>query len=260
LKSYFGSPSDTHWPDIPTVKLEQQIFQAIRQAPPPSAGGRRLALSDIHGCALTFRALLEKVGLNRSDQLFILGDLINRGPRSSEVVDDVLGLIDGGYDVHTLRGNHEEILLHIAKAGPQELPLLLRTRNAMDMLNKEGRVRKRFLSFFKGLPYCIETEGFYLVHAGFNLAASDPMSDFHAMVWQRPFMLMEGTVSGRRVVHGHQPQRMSRIRRAVEEGHGAICIDNGCTHGYLGEGFGALVCLDLDSGELWRKKNLDARR
>lgn len=245
-------------PDI--AQLIHAPFEAIRKIAAPAPGGRRLAISDIHGCALTFRALLDKVGLNRSDQLFILGDLINRGPRSSKVVDDVLGLVDAGYDAHTLRGNHEEILLHIAKAGTQELPLLLRTRNAMDMLNKEGRVKKRFLNLFRLLPYCIETEGFYLVHAGFNLMAKDPMSDFHAMVWQRPFLLMEGTVNGRRVVHGHQPQRMSRIRRAVTDGHGAIGIDNGCTHGYLGEGFGALVCLDLDSGELWRKKNIDGRR
>lgn len=217
-------------------------------------------MSDIHGCAVTFRALLEKVGLTPQDQLFILGDLINRGPRSREVVDHVLEMMESGFQIHTLRGNHEEILLHIAKTGPRELPLLLRTRNAMDLLNKEGKIRKRFLSFFRSLPYCITTEGFYLVHAGFNLAAEHPLSDFHAMVWQRPFLLRDGLVNGRRVVHGHQPQRMSRIRRAVEEKWGGIGIDNGCTHGYLGEGYGALVCLDLDSGEVWRKKNLDVQK
>ncbi|MCF8256346.1 MAG: serine/threonine protein phosphatase [Flavobacteriales bacterium] len=217
-------------------------------------------MADIHGCALTFRALLEKVALTKEDQLFILGDLINRGPRSSEVVDHVMQLLTEGYEVHALRGNHEEILLHIAKTGPGELPLLLQPRNAMDMLNGRGKVKKRFLRYFRTLPYCFELDGFYLVHAGFNLRAVDPLTDLHAMVWQRPFVLKDSLVNGRRVVHGHQPRSMGRIRKMVEGGLPAICIDNGCTHGYMGEGYGALVCLDLDSGELWRKRNIDLRR
>lgn len=238
--------------------MEESVpFQAIRQVAPPKPGGRRLAVSDIHGCAYTFHALLEKVGLTKHDQLFILGDLINRGPHSRETVDQVLQLLADGFQVHILRGNHEEILLHIAKAGPRELPLLLRTRNAMDMLNSEGKVKKRFLRFFRTLPYCFEVDGFYLVHAGFNLKAADPLTDLHAMVWQRPFVLKEGTVNGRRVVHGHQPRSLGRIRRMVEENHPAICIDNGCTHGYMGNNYGSLLCLDIDSGEIWKKRNID---
>lgn len=203
---------------------------------------------------------MDKVELTAEDQLFILGDLINRGPRSSEVVDHLIQLMEMGNQVHVLRGNHEEILLHIARTGPRELPLLLRTRNAMDMLNSEGRVKKRFLRLFRNLPYCFDLGDFYLVHAGFNLRAADPLTDLHAMVWQRPFVLKEGMVNGRRVIHGHQPRSMGRIRKAVEGAMPAICIDNGCTHGYMGDGYGALVCLDIDSGELWRKKNIDLRK
>lgn len=229
-------------------------YSAIQSVALPAEGGRRLAVADIHGCALTFKALLDKVALTKDDQLFILGDMINRGPRSSEVVDHILQLIEDGFQVHALRGNHEEILLHIAKAGPKELPLLLNTRNSMDMLNSKGKVKKRFIRFFRTLPYCLEIDGFYLVHAGFNLKADNPLLDLHAMVWQRPFLLREGTIHGRRVVHGHQPRGMGKIRKAVELGYGAVCIDNGCTHAYMGNGFGGLVCLDLDSGQLWRKR------
>ena len=239
---------------------ETVAFQAVRQVGPPEEGGRRLVVSDIHGCAITFHALLEKVALTKKDQLFILGDLINRGPRSSETVDMVLQLMEDGFQVHTLRGNHEEILLHIARTGPKELPLLLRTRNAMDMLNSRGKVKKRFLRFFQSLPYCFEVDGFYLVHAGFNLRAADPLTDLHAMVWQRPFVLKDGLVNGRRVVHGHQPRGLGRIRKSIAGNAPAICIDNGCTHAYMGESFGALLCLDIDSGQMWRRRNIDARK
>lgn len=235
-------------------------FQAIVKVEPPANGGRRLAIADIHGCAYTFHALLEKVGLTKNDQLFLLGDLINRGPRSCEVLDHVLLLIADGFQVHTLRGNHEEILLHIARTGPKELPLLLRTRNAMDLLNSRGKVKKRFRRYLQTLPYCFDTGDLYLVHAGFNMKAADPLSDLHAMVWQRPFILKDELVNGRRVVHGHNPRGMGRIRKSVANGASAICIDNGCTHAYMGNGFGALICLDLDTGELWRKRNMDARK
>ena len=52
----------------------------------------RFAISDIHGCAKTFEALLEQIALTKDDTLFLLGDLIDRGPGSKEVVDKVLQL------------------------------------------------------------------------------------------------------------------------------------------------------------------------
>ncbi len=235
------------------------IYTPFIQVAGPENGGRQLAISDIHGCALTFKALLDKVGLTKNDQLFILGDLINRGPRSSEVVDHILFLMEDGYQVYTLRGNHEEILLHISKTGPTELPLLLSTRNSMDMLNKKGKVKKRFLRFFRSLPYYFVLDDFYLVHAGFNLAAVNPLLDLHAMVWQRPFLLKDELINGRRVVFGHHPRSIGKIRKAVEIKQAGVCIDNGCTHAYMGEGFGALVCLDLNTGEIWRKRNCEER-
>ena len=55
----------------------------------PENGGRRLVITDIHGCAKTFKKLLDKVGLNENDQLFLLGDYINRGP-SKQVIDKII--------------------------------------------------------------------------------------------------------------------------------------------------------------------------
>ncbi|MFM1875387.1 MAG: hypothetical protein RL266_1124 [Bacteroidota bacterium] len=222
----------------------------------PENGGRRLVITDIHGCAFTFKRLLEKVELKHADQLFLLGDFINRGPRSKEVIDHVLQLDAEGYNVFPLMGNHEETVLHIIREKPNELKMLLRSRNSMCLLNKEKRIRKRFFRFMRNLPYYYILDDYYLVHAGFNMQLEQPLTDTHAMVWIRNFS-MDETFDGKRIFFGHTPTKLSKIKAALEAGSSSICLDNGCSHAYLGKEYGRLLCYDLDSKQLFKQKNID---
>lgn len=223
---------------------------------PPKNGGRRLVITDIHGCAKTFNKLIKKVGLTDDDQLFLLGDFINRGIRSDEVLDKVLELIKAGYNVYPLIGNHEENLLHVVSENPDELPLLLKPRNAQNLLNKRGNVKTRFFRFIRLLPYYYELDDYYLVHAGFNLQIEKPFTDRHAMAWMRNFTLKK-KINKKRVVFGHTPTKFSKIQKAVDTKAKSICLDNGCSHTYLGKEYSSLICFDLDSNELVRQKNID---
>lgn len=222
----------------------------------PENGGRRLVITDIHGCALTFKKLLEKVELKHDDQLFLLGDFINRGPRSKEVIDHVLQLDAEGYNVFPLMGNHEETVLHIIREKPNQLKMLLKSRNSMCLLNKEKRIRKRFFRFMRTLPYYYELDDFYLVHAGFNMNIEKPLTDTHAMAWIRNFHL-EKKFDKKRVYFGHTPTKFSRIKAALESNAKSVCLDNGCSHAYLGKEYGRLLCFDLDSQQLYKQKNID---
>lgn len=223
---------------------------------PPDNGGRRLVITDIHGCANTFIKLVEKVELNENDQLFLLGDFINRGPRSKEVLDFVLFLIDEGYNIYPLMGNHEETVMHIIQNKPDQLKLLLKSRNSTNLLNQNKKLRKRFFRFFRSLPYYYELDKFYLVHAGFNLNIEKPLTDIHAMAWMRNFTLAK-KFNKKRVYFGHTPTKFSKIKSSIETNAKSICLDNGCSHNYLGKEYGRLLCYDLDSGELFKQKNID---
>ena len=44
------------------------------------------AVGDIQGCDRELAALLEKIGFGEEDQLWLAGDLINRGPDSLSVL------------------------------------------------------------------------------------------------------------------------------------------------------------------------------
>jgi serine/threonine protein phosphatase 1 len=73
---------------------------------------RVFIIGDIHGCNKTFRKLvLEKISIRKTDKIYCLGDYIDRGPDSKGVIDFIIQLRKDGFNIHTLRGNHEQLLL-----------------------------------------------------------------------------------------------------------------------------------------------------
>ena len=69
----------------------------------------RWIIPDIHGCARTVKVLLENMlKVTRDDELFFLGDYIDRGPASKEVLDYLMDLQERGWKIHCLKGNHED--------------------------------------------------------------------------------------------------------------------------------------------------------
>ena len=72
--------------------------------------GRPIAIGDIHGCATALDHLLRQVRLTARDHLIVLGDVVDRGPDSCGVVEQLLRL-DERYRLTCLLGNHEQMLL-----------------------------------------------------------------------------------------------------------------------------------------------------
>lgn len=62
----------------------------------------RYVIGDLHGCRRTLEALLEKINFSGNDELYVLGDLVNRGPDSA----GVLGLVQR-LDAKVVLGNHD---------------------------------------------------------------------------------------------------------------------------------------------------------
>lgn len=78
--------------------------------------GRLIAVGDIHGCHEEFQELLQRVSPVRGDVLVLLGDLVNRGPASSEVL--ALARQVGAI---CLLGNHERRLKRFRQSGRASL-------------------------------------------------------------------------------------------------------------------------------------------
>jgi bis(5'-nucleosyl)-tetraphosphatase (symmetrical) len=116
------------------------------------------AIGDIQGCFASLEALLDRCAFNPAhDRLWLVGDLVNRGPRSLETLRFVRGL---GAAAITVLGNHDLHLLMIAEGFGK--------RAKGDTLDDilEAPDRDELLDWLRQQPLCHVENGFCLVHAG----------------------------------------------------------------------------------------------
>ncbi|WP_043587508.1 metallophosphoesterase [Geminisphaera colitermitum] len=74
--------------------------------------GRIITIGDIHGCHQEFADLLQLIAPTPTDRIILLGDLVNRGPDSSRVID-----LARQHRAISLLGNHEARLLLWKRTG-----------------------------------------------------------------------------------------------------------------------------------------------
>ncbi|GAA4822741.1 metallophosphoesterase family protein [Algivirga pacifica] len=209
--------------------------------------GRRWVIGDIHGYAATFKTLLKKIKLQEEDQLFLLGDYINKGPDSKEVLDTIIRLRKQGYQVYALKGNHEEELIQALLKTEGKIPTRYRH---LRLENKEGMIKQKYWKMLTDMPYYIETEGFYMVHAGFNLDEGNPLVDLGAMLKIRNHgdIRYWGISKRRKVLVGHTPVPLNEIHHRIHERSPIIILDNGVASHR--NGYGRLLALDIDRWKL----------
>lgn len=216
----------------------------------------RYAIADIHGCSKTFERLLARSGLRKADTLYLLGDYVDRGPDSCGVLTLIMELLEGGFDVRPLRGNHEEMMLCSYKQAHGidsdwwtdgwlsewgiEVVKSFGVKELRDIPN-------RFWKFLDGLPLTKETDDFIFVHASLDITKSNPVCDTepNTMLWDNSWH--SGGVNGKTIVSGHVVCTLSKIKSTIDTGH--ILLDNGCCMPYENE-LGSLVMLNLDTKEL----------
>jgi serine/threonine protein phosphatase 1 len=217
---------------------------------------RRFAISDIHGCAKTFQQLLEdQLKVQPEDEIYLLGDYIDRGPDSKGVIDLIQTYKEHHYQFHCLAGNHEDMLLQALKDADSH-SLWEHVNGGDTTLDSFGvrsadEIPESYLNFIRNLDYYITLPDYLLVHAGFNFDAPDPFSDYRAMLWIRGFKTDLEATGGRKIVHGHTPRPFEAIENDLENRLNTLNIDNGCA--YPKYGMMGLVALDLDNWKLIRQ-------
>jgi len=215
----------------------------------------RYVTTDLHGCLHTFRYLLEeKLKLQPTDELYVLGDYVNKGPDSRGLLDYLLALPGQGYRVHCLRGNHDQELLDAAQ-GRGHLTWASTTDRLATLQNfgveQVEDIPARYLQWLDELPYQLDIPGFTLVHAGYNfrLPPERMRTDWHGMLNIKQFAFDASRLEGRRLVHGHVPTPTAEVQRHVRMHSGTIGLDTGCVYRHNPE-LAHLAALNLDTFEL----------
>jgi predicted phosphodiesterase len=223
---------------------------------------KRYAISDIHGCAKTFKALLDQINFSKKDVLYLLGDYIDRGPDSKGVIDYIWQLQSDGYTIFCLKGNHEQIMLDsLFDLEKRRSWLTYGGLNTLDSFNIQtlDNTPKAYVSWMEKLPHFMIIDGYVLVHAGLNFEFEDPLKDETAMLWIRQWYgsIDRAWLGNRIVIHGHTPTQQLLIQHSLHnlKNIPVIDIDAGCVYDSLG--LGHLCAIDLDSRELFFEENID---
>lgn len=218
------------------------------------------AIGDVHGCFLTLEALLAEIYLDiGSDEATIvfLGDYVDRGPRSAQVVDFLANLVDTDKIKYIkLLGNHEEMILDLIEHKDDSWQAY--QKSTIESYKALGIGPKDHLAFFKSLKRYWRYGEFCFVHANlppdktFAAAVGLPTYRSHdILIWGREYNFFDGKFPDDVfVIHGHTqtPTVMQRFNQ--------ISIDTGCCN----EKYGNLTGIRIDSRtqfKFFTIKNID---
>jgi serine/threonine protein phosphatase 1 len=207
------------------------------------------AIGDIHGCLEALLALEAQIiddahGVEGEKWLVYLGDYIDRGPQSAQVVEHLLGPPPDGFKRICLRGNHEATLLAALEdpvalqdwltfGGDATLLSYGLDADRVDSLRYGGRASSRLqlvrayipdehIRFFGELASILIVPGYIFVHAGLRPGIAVAEQDAEDMIWIRDEFLDIAHDYGAVVVHGHtiaaEPELLSY----------RIGLDTGC--------------------------------
>jgi len=239
------------------------LFKRPQPKPPATPEGVVVyAIGDIHGRADLLEPLVKAIWADRKPGreivVVFLGDYIDRGPSSPEVLDMLLQLEETpGVTWHFLRGNHEQAMIDFlddpVEAGPSwgafggretlesysvEAPYgsdARLWRVARDAL--EARIPDAHVAFLRRLPTRVELGDYFFVHAGARPGvALERQHDLDLMRIRDQFLNHDRSFE-KVIVHGHS------ITTDVHADHRRIGVDTGA---YAS---GVLTAIKLDGEE-----------
>ncbi len=205
---------------------------------------RTIAFGDIHGCLKAFETLLDVIAPTADDLLVLLGDYIDRGPDSRQVIQRVIDL-DKQCRLVPLLGNHEVMLLEALKSLEYLVSWLgYGGQQTMDSYGGDpAQIPSEHLEFMRNCRPYHETDTHLFVHANYEHDRPLEHQPETTTLWTHLSQRVPPPhQSGKKVVVGHTPQISGDI---LDLGH-LVCIDTNCY------GNGWLTALDVDSGEVFQ--------
>ncbi|MEL7834760.1 metallophosphoesterase family protein [Fodinibius sp. Rm-B-1B1-1] len=215
-----------------------------------------IAIGDIHGCFHSMKALLDKLESYYDRQFIFVGDYIDRGPGSKQVVDYLLDFKEN-VDCVFLRGNHEQMLLDSFQKGSKSMWMMNGGRETIKSYNANGdtlSLPESHRKFYESTRLYYETENYFFVHAGLSPAKTIAESikdekELQEFLWERSHLNAFETPWEKTVVFGHTPRPKPVQKDKM------IGIDTGCVFDRVG--YGKLTAVKLPEEEFIQQTALD---
>lgn len=236
--------------------------KAVTQTYRIPPGERIYAVGDIHGRLDLFEQLILEIEADDSARnsanttIILLGDLVDRGPESSGVVEAAIQL-GSRRSVRALCGNHEEMLLksledvkhmraYLNHGGRETVLSYLKHPDEYSRLTFDELIQNLLevlpedhLKFFQALENKVVFGDYLFVHAGVRPGIAIDDQSLSDLRWIREPFLSSDQPCGYCVIHGHTISDEPEVRS------GRIGIDTGAYQS------GRLTALGLEGEERW---------
>lgn len=219
------------------------------------------AMSDLHGCYGKYIKMLEKINFNDNDTLYILGDIVDRGPDGIKILQDIMQR----KNVVALRGNHDFLAYYILKtiSTPSDMyetdDFVIKYQSWIydggstteeAFMKLDDTEKKKILLYLNYMPIFEElTVGENKFHLSHTVPAKERMQNQNTLLWQE-FIIGEPEYekeyfSDKIIVTGHTPTGFidTRYKGKIWSGNNHIAIDCGAVFG------NPLGCICLDTLE-----------
>ncbi len=227
---------------------------------------RQLFIGDIHACSNTFTALLAKLDFSKNDTLYLVGDYINRGPDSKGVIDKIIQLKKGGYNLIALRGNHEQMLLSNYEAETAKGWYSMGDEELLKSFEIESlkELPEKYIRFCEELSFYHEENELIIVHAGLNFEYENPFENKNDLLWIRDwYSSIDYDWLGQKfIIHGHTMQSKQETEAQFQqlETNRYLNIDCGAVMSKSKEyGLGYLCAFDFTNKKLYFQKNVETK-
>lgn len=215
------------------------------------SSGRLYAIGDIHGCADELESILKAIAPKDGDTVVFVGDYVDRGPASCDVIELALDLERTKAETVFLKGNHEDMMLSfLGLPGHYGESFLFNggvtTMESYglkedDLPHAIHRIPPRHVDFYKRLSVNYLRPPYLFVHAGISPLLQLEEQQTEDMLWIRQEFIFNPHRIDATVVFGHTPMRGVMIDLPYKLG-----IDTGLVYG------GKLTCVEFTEGALYQ--------
>ncbi|WP_017293520.1 metallophosphoesterase family protein [Geminocystis herdmanii] len=212
---------------------------------------KRLVIGDVHGHYTALSELLENIAPCQEDEIYFLGDLIDRGSQSAKVVDLVIK-----NDYKCILGNHEVMLLDAIggqQINQQVFHGWLQNGGNTTIASYDNKMPPpEHLEWFKNLPLYFDLGDYWLVHAGVDPRLPLEQQSSEQFCWIRqlfhdtiePYFKDKTIIIGHTITFTFQGVKSGQLAG----GEGWIGIDTGVYH----PEHGWLTALDLNESMVYQ--------
>jgi serine/threonine protein phosphatase 1 len=212
----------------------------------PMGSGRLIAIGDVHGCVHALDVLLDEIRPAADDRIVFLGDVIDQGKESREVLERIIRLREECHVV-LIRGNHEEMLYAARESEPAlrywERCGGVATLNSYRFGAKLAEIPPEHWALLDSCVPYYETDDFIFAHANYDAGLPMDKQPDYALRWELFDANKEQPhCSGKTVIVGHTEQKDAEI---LDLGF-AMCIDTACWK------YGWLTAIEAPTREYWQ--------